>query len=202
MTGKFEMWDERYGNQGYFYGSEPNDFLKEHADAIPTGGEVLCIAEGEGRNAVYLAGLGYQVSAVDGSAVGLAKLAAFAKERKVTVQAVCADLADYDIGTAKWDAIISIWCHLPKPLRASVHHRVAEGLRPGGCFLLEAYTPKQLGYKTGGPPDASLLMTLSALQQELPGLVIEHGVEVDRNVQEGQGHRGQSAVVQIIARKP
>ncbi len=201
MTDKFGMWDDRYGNQGYYYGSQPNDFLKEHLDSIPKGGRVLCIAEGEGRNAVYLAGLGYLVTAVDGSAVGLAKLSALATERGVSVDSVCADLADYDMGTQKWDAIISIWCHLPQPLRADVHRRVAIGLRPGGCFLLEAYTPKQLEYKTGGPPDVALLMTLSALKDELAGLRLEHAMETLRNVQEGRGHTGQSSVVQIIARK-
>lgn len=202
MSGKFDMWDERYGKQGYFYGSEPNDFLKSCCEVIPKGGRILCIGEGEGRNAVYLAGLGYQVTAVDGSAQGLRKLAELAAQRGVTVQTVCADLTDYQMGDGVWDGIVSIWCHLPQPLRTSVHRRSVAALSPGGHFILEAYTPKQLEYKTGGPPDAALLMTLQALQQELDGLVFVHGIEIIRNVAEGTGHIGLSAVVQVLARKP
>lgn len=202
MSDKFDMWNERYANQGYFYGSEPNDFLQEACGAIPKGGSVLCLAEGEGRNAVFLAGLGYAVTAVDGSAQGLAKLQTLANEKGVRVAAVCADLADYDMGVGAWDGIVSIWCHLPNPLRSEVHRKAVAALKPGGVFLLEAYTPKQLAYKTGGPPDVTLLMTLSALRQELSGLQIEHGVEIDRDIQEGRGHLGTSAVVQVLARKP
>lgn len=201
MSQPFDTWDDRYRTADFYYGLEPNDFLKEHAQGIRSGGSVLCLAEGEGRNAVFLAGLGHAVTAVDGSRVGLEKLAGLAKSRGLHIESICADLADFDIGSQRWDAIVSIWCHLPSALRARVHQQVVVGLRPGGCLILEAYTPQQLERKTGGPPDVDRLMTLTALQRELAGLVFEIGVEKDRTVEEGRGHMGPSAVVQVLARK-
>jgi len=196
------IWNERYGTPDFFYGTEPNDFLRAHAGRIPQGGAVLCLAEGEGRNAVYLAGLGYRVTGVDGSAVGMAKLKKLAGERGVPVAAVVSDLAEYPIAPGAWDAIVSIWCHLPEPLRARVHRACVAGLRPGGVFVFEAYHPRQLQFKTGGPPTADLMVTLEQVRGELAGLEILEARETERTVQEGRGHHGHSAVVQVLARKP
>lgn len=195
-------WDDRYSRSEFFYGSEPNDFLVEQSGTIPVGGSVLCLAEGEGRNAVYLAQQGLKVTGVDGSAVGLAKAQQLAAERGVQIQTVVSDLADYDMGVACWDAIVSIWCHLPQPLRTTVHQRVVQALRPGGVFILEAYNPDQLTYKTGGPPTVELLMTVSDLRHELAGLEFQIAHEVVRDVHEGAGHDGPSAVTQILGVKP
>ena len=194
-------WDERYGKAGFFYGTEPNDFLKANARLIPAGGKVLCLAEGEGRNAVYLASLGYQVTAVDQSAVGLAKMVELAKNKKVTVDPIISDLADYVIEPGKWDGIVSIWCHVPRELRRKLHEGVKGGLRPGGIFILESYHPRQLEFKTGGPPDASLMMTLKDLDAELAGLKFLEARELEREVREGQGHFGKSAVTQVTCKK-
>ena len=194
-------WDDKYGVPGHYYGTEPNDFLREHHAVIPAGGRVLCLAEGEGRNAVFLAQQGFEVVAVDQSPVGLRKAGALAAERGVTISTVVADLADYRIEPGHWDGIVSIWCHLPKPLRADVHRRVVAGLKRGGAFLLEAYTPAQLNYGTGGPKSIDLLPTLAELRIELDGLVFVHALEREREVHEGQGHSGLSAVVDIVAVK-
>jgi len=195
------MWDERYSGSGYFYGTEPNDFLRERAAAIPPGGSVLCLGEGEGRNAAWLAGRGLEVTALDQSAEGLRKARELSATRGVTVTTLQADLASHDILPAGWDAIVSIWCHLPSQLRARVHAQVVAGLKPGGVFLLEAYRPEQLRFGTGGPKDADLLPTLAQLRHELAGLEIDHGAELEREVHEGQGHSGPSAVVQVLARR-
>lgn len=195
------MWDVRYSDAEYVYGTAPNDFLVSVADQIPKG-RVLSLAEGEGRNAVYLAGLGYTVSAVDASAVGLGKARRLAEERGVAVETRVADLADFAIEANGWDAIISIFCHLPSAIRSSVHRRVVAGLRPGGVFVLEAYTPAQLTLKTGGPPAADLLMTLASLRTELAGLRFIHALETERDVIEGKFHTGRGAVVQVVAVKP
>ncbi|BAN69966.1 class I SAM-dependent methyltransferase [endosymbiont of unidentified scaly snail isolate Monju] len=195
------MWDQRYSDDDYFYGTAPNDFLATNAGRIPNG-PVLCLAEGEGRNAVHLAGLGYQVTAVDSSAAGLRKAERLARERGVTLECVHADLADYDLGTARWAGIVSIFAHLPPPLRRQVHAAIPRALRPGGILLLEAYTPAQLDHGTGGPPVAELMMDAASLRDELPGLVFDHLAECEREVVEGKGHRGTGAVVQAIARKP
>jgi SAM-dependent methyltransferase len=195
------MWDERYSGAGYFYGTEPNDFLRERAAAIPPGGKVLCLAEGEGRNAVFLGGRGFQVLALDQSGEGLRKTLKLAADRGVTVSTLQADLAHYSIVPDSWDAIVSIWCHLPSQLRARVHAQVVGGLKPGGVFLLEAYRPEQLRFGTGGPKEADLMPAVAQLRQELAGLEFEHVAELERDVQEGKGHSGRSAVVQVIARR-
>lgn len=194
-------WDERYAEAGYFYGTQPNDFLRERAAAVPAGGAVLCLGEGEGRNAVFLARSGYRVTALDQSAVGLGKAARLAAEQGVTIDTIVADLDGYRFEPARWDGIVSIWCHLPAALRAAVHRQVSGALKPGGAFLLEAYTPKQLEYGTGGPKSLDLLPSLADLRAELGGLDLVHAVELTRIVAEGRGHSGLSAVVQIVARK-
>jgi SAM-dependent methyltransferase len=195
------MWDERYASAEYAYGTEPNDFLAEMARALPQG-HILCLAEGEGRNAVHLATLGYQVTAVDASAVGLAKAQHLARQRGVALTTVVADLADFTIEAGQWDGIVSIFCHLPPALRRRVHRAVVEGLRPGGVLVLEAYTPKQLDYNTGGPPVAEMTMTLEQLQTELKGLAFCNARETVRPVIEGRYHHGDGAVVQLVAEKP
>jgi SAM-dependent methyltransferase len=196
------MWDQRYAAPGFAYGTVANDFLVAHAARLPERGEILSLAEDEGRNAVYLASLGFRVTAVDSSAVGLGKARQLAAERGVEVATVHADLADFDLGAERWDGIISIWCHTLAPLRRRLHDAVVRALRPGGVFLLEAYTPAQLEYLTGGPRTADLLMTLAELREELGALSLWHAEELVRDVHEGDYHKGRSAVVQVIARKP
>ena len=195
----FTPWNERYGADDFFYGNKPNDFLRAETSRIERTGKVLCLAEGEGRNAVFLATQGFHVTAVDGSQVGLKKLKRWAMDNHTSVETVCADLADFDMGVQRWDAIVSIWCHLPPSLRADVHHRATLALKPNGFFILEAYTPRQLNFKTGGPPIAEMMMTLDGLKVELAGLDFLHAVEIDREIQEGRGHQGPSAVVQVVA---
>jgi 2-polyprenyl-3-methyl-5-hydroxy-6-metoxy-1,4-benzoquinol methylase len=196
------MWDERYGSEEYAYGKLPNEFLKEMSARLPKGGQVLCLAEGEGRNSVWLAQQGFKVTGIDASAVGLAKARRLAAEAGVEIETVHMDLAQADLGEARWDGIVSIFCHLPPPLRKAVHAKVVRALKPGGVFLLEAYTLQLLDYRTGGPPSAEMMMSLVDLREELAGLSIEHGIETVREVVEGRFHTGHGAVVQFIARKP
>ena len=194
------MWDERYAGVEYIYGTEANDFLKANIDTLPPG-RALCLAEGEGRNAVYLAQQGYAVTAVDSSSVGLQKAQKLADMKGVKLTTVHSDLAHYHIEPNSVDAIISIFCHVPADIRRDLHRQVVAGLRPGGVFLLEAYTPKQLEYKTGGPPVPELTMTLAQLREELAGLNFILAREIDRQVVEGTFHTGLGAVVQVIAQK-
>lgn len=195
------FWDSRYAGDDFFYGTTPNDFLAARAEMLPAGGRVLCLAEGEGRNAVFLAQRGFHVTGVDGSAVGLEKAQRLAKDRHVSLTTEVADLRDYDLGTARWDGIVSIWCHLPPPLRASLHPRIAAALAPGGVLLLEHYHPKQLGRGTGGPSDATMMVTLDELRRDFAELEELHAFEGERDVREGAGHGGRSVVTQFIARR-
>jgi 2-polyprenyl-3-methyl-5-hydroxy-6-metoxy-1,4-benzoquinol methylase len=194
------MWNERYSSDGYAYGMEANDFLISMIDRLPAG-KILCLAEGEGRNAVWLAEQGNEVTAVDASDIGLQKADRLAKARGVEITSVHADLADYDIGAQQWDAIISIFCHLPPDLRRDVHRRCVAGLRDDGMILLEAYTPSQLEYNTGGPPVAEMMMDMRSLRSELNGLEFLHLQECVREIHEGEFHNGPGAVVQALARK-
>ncbi|HTR97144.1 MAG TPA: class I SAM-dependent methyltransferase [Candidatus Acidoferrales bacterium] len=194
-------FDERYAEPGWAFGAEPNDFLREMAPRIPRG-RVLCLAEGQGRNAVHLASLGHDVTAMDLSAVGIEGARRLAAERGVTIHAEVADLADYAVAPGAWQGIVSIFVHVPAELRARVHRAVVAGLAPGGLFVLEAYTPRQLTHDSGGPSDAARLMTLSDLRRELEGLEFEHALETERELSEGKWHRGPAAVVQIAARQP
>ena len=194
------MWDEEYSVEEYVYGKKPNEFLLEMSEKL-TKGSVLCLAEGEGRNAVHLARQGFAATAVDLSKVGLAKAEKLAQEFGVTIQTVTADLDDYVIEKGVWDSIISISCHVHQDLRRRLHRDVVAGLKEGGTFLLEAYTPKQLELQTGGPPSAEYLMELAALREELDGLEFIHGQELVRDVVEGINHTGKGSVVQVLARK-
>ncbi len=193
-------WDERYAQQGYLYGTEPNDFLKENFHKIPMG-RVLFLAEGEGRNAVFLARQGYEVTAMDSSAVAMEKADRLAHENNVSITTFVIGLEDFDPGTEQWDGIVSIFCHLPPALRKNVHAGIVKALKKGGVFLAEAYTPEQLKFKTGGPPVKELLVDLSMMRKELKGLRFIHALETERIVHEGRFHFGKGAVVQIIAVK-
>lgn len=194
------MWNERYAGDDYFYGTEPNTFLAEHAKLLT--GPVLSLAEGEGRNAVFLASLGLDVLGVDSSEVGLAKAQKLASARSVTIRTQVADLGDYTPPAATFGSVISIFAHLPGSLRRKLYPLVERSLKPGGLLLLEAYTPAQLPRTTGGPKDPDLLMTAAALPNEFPGCEILLVRELERNVAEG-GHRagGLGCVVQFMARK-
>ncbi len=194
------FWDERFGKEGWAYGTEPNDFLREEASRIPKG-RVLCLAEGEGRNAVFLAQLGHQVTAMDFSAEGLKKAGLLAKERGVAVDLVQADLESWAPEEAAFTGIVSIWAHVPSAIRRRVHGWVARSLVPGGVFVLESYTPAQIALGTGGPKNPDLMPTLAGLRDELVGLDIVVGREVERDVHEGPFHGGKSATVQVVATK-
>ena len=194
------MWDERYSAEGYAYGTAPNQFLKENVHSIPKG-KVLSLAEGEGRNAVFLAQLGYSVTAVDASLVGLNKARNLAEKNGVVIECMHADLADYDLGNNEWDAIVSIFCPLPSSLRIALYKKVVTGLKRDGVFLLEAYTPDQLKHGTGGGNSVDMMQTKESLNNELAGLEFTHLIELERDVIEGIYHTGTGAVVQAIATK-
>jgi SAM-dependent methyltransferase len=191
------MWNQRYSQPGFAYGTDPNAFLVSVAERIPKG-RVLSLGEGEGRNAVFLASLGYDVVAVDASGVGLGKAHQLATERGVTVTTIHSDLATFQIEPESWDGIISIFCHVPSAMRIRLHCSVVNALKPGGVFVLEAYSPKQLLFDTGGPKEVDRLISLDDLQQELSGLQLVHAREMQRDVREGKYHTGPSSVVQIV----
>ena len=194
------MWNERYATVEYVYGTEPNSFLAEHAKLLT--GPVLSLAEGEGRNAVFLASLGLDVFGVDNSDVGLAKAQKLAAARGVAIRTEVADLAVYNPPENYFGSVVSIFAHLPSSIRRRLYPLMERSLKPGGILLLEAYTLAQLPKTTGGPKDPDMLMSAAGLRQEFPYCEVILGQELDRLVAEG-GHRlgGVGSVVQFIARK-
>lgn len=198
---KSTSWDERYSEPGFAYGTEPNEFIVSVVDKIPKG-KVLSLAEGEGRNAVYLASLGYQVTGVDGSGVGLRKAVELATEHGVVITTILADLGGFEIEQGQWDAIIACYCHVPSEIRIPLHQAAVWGLKSGGVFVLEAFSKEQLCHDTGGPQSLDMLMSLDELTWELAGLEIVHAVRIERDVREGNRHTGLASVVQVMGIKP
>ncbi len=194
------MWNERYAGDEFVYGTEPNSFLAEHARMLT--GPVLSLAEGEGRNAVFLASLGLEVLGVDGSSVGLAKAEALARSRGVAIQTQVTDLGGFEPAEGCYGSVVSISAHLPSVVRGKLYPLVERCLKPGGILILEAYTLDQLTRDTGGPKDPDLLMTRAKLEHEFPNLEPILLRELDREVCEGRYHTGLASVVQFIARKP
>lgn len=194
------FWNQRYAEPGWAYGQQPNDFVRAMADQIPAG-PVLCLGSGEGRNAVYLAGLGHAVTAVDASTVGLEKTRRLAAEAGVVVTTIAEDLDTFSIAPGAWSGIVAIFLHLPPPLRRRVHAAAATGLAEGGVMLIEAYRPEQLALGTGGPPVREMLVTVADLREDLAGLHLEVAREVERDVTEGRYHTGKAATAQVLARR-
>jgi cyclopropane fatty-acyl-phospholipid synthase-like methyltransferase len=193
------MWDQRYAVDEYIYGTEPNSFLAEHAEML--SGPVLSLAEGEGRNSVFLASIGLKVHGVDGSNVGLAKAQALARSRGVEIQTEVADLGIFEPAANYYGSVVSISAHLPSAIREKLYPLVERCLKTGGIILLEAYSEDQLARDTGGPKDADMLMTQAKIEREFPNCEPILLRELEREVYEGTYHTGVASVVQFIGRK-
>ena len=195
-----DFWNEKYANTDYAYGTEPNEFLASAVAKLKRS-ETLSLAEGEGRNAVWLAQQGFTVSSIEQSEKGVAKTLRLALQRGVIVMAERGELETFNIQPNSWDLVVSIYAHTPQELRRKLHRQVVAGLKPGGVFILEAYTPAQIPNNTGGPKDASLMPTAELLRSELHGLVFDHLEEIERDVVEGSLHTGTAHVVQLVAHR-
>jgi 2-polyprenyl-3-methyl-5-hydroxy-6-metoxy-1,4-benzoquinol methylase len=192
-------WDQRYSEEGFAYGLKANDFLVEFSHLFPKGGKILCIAEGEGRNALHLLKEGHSVHGLDLSVVGKEKAQNLAKENGYDLGYEVGDLFEYDFGEEKWDGIVSIFFHCPIAMRENFHRKLEKGLKKGGIYLFEAYAKDQPEFATGGPKDADLLY--NATDFDLSKLETLHQKDVKREILEGRYHTGDSSVVQYVGRK-
>jgi cyclopropane fatty-acyl-phospholipid synthase-like methyltransferase len=195
------IWDERFAGEGYVYGTAPNAWLEAQAIRLKAGSRVLSLGEGEGRNAVWLATQGHRIEAVDGSSVGLEKAQRLAATRGVTIQATVADLATFVPAPGAYDAVVLIFLHLPLPLRALVHARAQAALAPGGVLVIEAFTPRQLAFTSGGPKQVEALYEPETLRQDFPGIAWDVLREEEIELDEGPLHRGKAAVVRGFGRR-
>jgi SAM-dependent methyltransferase len=199
MSDVAAFWDTRFAEPGYKYGSEPNAFLRAQAAQFAPAGKVLVPGDGEGRNGVWLARQGHAVTTVDLSAIGLQKARALAEQSDVAIVTVEADLADWSPGLAQWDAVCLVYTHLPSSIRRSVHRKLAQGLRPGGRLVLEAFHPAQLALRSGGPKDLDLLYTPEQLDDDFAGLLQSHlSWQGPTELDEGPGHQGPAHVTRWV----
>lgn len=196
-------WDQRFDRDDFLFGTRPNAFLQQHAGVWPAGARVLCVADGEGRNSVWLARQGLQVEAFDVSPVGVAKARAFAAREGVHVDYHVSSTDDWPWDAEAMDGVAAIFVQFADPaMRRRLFAGIARTLRPGGTLLLQGYTPRQLEYRTGGPGRLDHLYTADQLRADLGSLEIEQLIEYEADLAEGDGHHGRSALVGVIARKP
>lgn len=195
-------WNKRFAAEGYLFGTEPNAWLREFAGVWARGQRVLCVADGEGRNSVWLARRGLQVDAFDIAEVGVAKARRLAAEQGADVNFQVADCDSFAWPTAAYDGVAAIFIQFADPqLRERLFKRIQQCLKPGGTLLLQGYTPKQLEYRTGGPPVLSHLYTADLLREAFAATDIVELRDYEADVAEGSGHLGRSALIGLVARR-
>ncbi|MDD8022920.1 MAG: class I SAM-dependent methyltransferase [Paracoccaceae bacterium] len=196
-------WDQRFSGAEYHYGTAPADFVTRQAWRLAPGARVLSLAEGEGRNATWLAAQGAQVTALEASANARAKARALAVQRGVTIDVQAVDLAQYDWPEAEFDAVLACFIQFAAPpLRDAIFQGAARALRPGGVLLIHGFALRQPGYGTGGPQAPAQLYSLDLLRAAFPGWCVLHQADYDADLSEGAGHAGRAALIDFVARKP
>jgi SAM-dependent methyltransferase len=198
-----EFWDARFDTPEYIFGTLPNRFLAAQAARLHPGMRALAVADGEGRNGVWLAQQGLTVHAVDGSTLALDKARKLAAERGVSVEFELADLLTWTFPENAYDVVAGIFFQFaPPPARNHIIEGIRTATAPGGLVILQGYTPRQIGFGTGGPSNPEQMWTADLLRQWFDGWHIEHLEEHDEALDEGHKHKGMSAVVDMVARKP
>lgn len=199
---EFERWQQRFAAPGYLFGTAPNAFLKAHAHLLQKGQRALSIADGEGRNGVFLAEQGLDVLSLDFSPAAQEKARKLAAERGVTLRVEQADLTTWAWPAAQFDVVVGIFFQFATPAeRVHIFAGIKQALKPGGLLLLEGYRPKQLEYKTGGPSKIENLYTRELLEAAFADFASIDIREYDAEIQEGAGHGGMSALIDLVGRK-
>ena len=195
-------WNRRFAGEEFAFGVEPNRWLREHAGALPAGGRVLCVADGEGRNSVFLARLGHRSDAFDLSPVGVEKARRFAARQGASVDYAVGDVQALAWPEALYDGVVVIFIQFADPpMRARIFANLQRCLKPGGVLLLLGYTPKQVTYRTGGPAQDDHMYTETLLREAFEAMQIIELVEYEDVLAEGSSHVGRSALIGLVARK-
>jgi len=200
-TNPQKMWDERFAESEPVYGEHPNAYLSAQSQRIAPGCRILVPGDGYGRNGIWLARQGFQVSTVDLSPVGVARARNSAQAAGLTMAIEQADLASWTWPEAQFDAVASIFLHLPPELRPQIHARMLGTLKPGGLLIIEAFSPAQLQYSSGGPKQVELLYTAEVLRKDFVSAGVLELQQVETEIDEGRLHRGPAAVVHGVFRK-
>ena len=195
------FWDSRYAEEGFAYGVTPNTFLSSFAEIFSAGKKVLVLGDGEGRNGVWLAEQGCEVTCVDSSSVGIKKSLNLALDKGVTINAICEDLNQWNWPELTFDFVVIIYVHFPADIRAALHNKVALALKAGGMLIMESFTPEQLNYASGGPPVAEMLYTPKMMREDFKSLKIQELTECVTELNEGKYHCGPGAVLRLVAKK-
>ena len=203
MSEQQHFWNEKFSSDEHLYGTEPNAFIKAKQGLVKEGGAVLCLGEGEGRNALFMAKAGHDVVAIDASDVGLAKAHRLVQSHGHTIETIHRDLAEWEPEAARFDGVVASYLHLPQPLRKTVFHKVCDSLSPDGVFIGEFFSLEQLNYQSGGPKAVELLYSLEDMESNLAGLPVEIVLleKTITHLEEGRGHQGEASVIRIIFKK-
>ncbi|WP_419770820.1 MAG: class I SAM-dependent methyltransferase [Candidatus Marinarcus sp.] len=195
-----EFWNKKFETEEYFYGKKPNAFLMSCEKNFSKKERMLCLGEGEGRNAVHFAKKGFEVRALDASDVALAKLEAFAQEEGVFIKTTCLDLNDW-VPKKKFGTIITSFLHLASPLREQVFNYIEGALKSKGFFVAEFFSKEQINYNSGGPKDLDLLYDVNSFEALFTQSKIHKLVQQEVILDEGKGHHGKASVIRIIVQK-
>jgi len=199
--GELQRWNERFSAPGYVFGTQPNRFLASKGALLKAGRSALCVADGEGRNSVWLAEQGLDVTAFDFSPVAVEKARGLAAERGVSARYGVAGVYEWAWPLAAFDVVAAIFVQFADPaMREFMFARMVRALKPGGLLLLEGYAPKQLEYKTGGPSQVENLYTAPMLREAFRGMEILELREYEDELEEGERHTGRSALIDLVAR--
>ncbi|HET7365166.1 MAG TPA: class I SAM-dependent methyltransferase [Burkholderiales bacterium] len=200
---ELDRWNQRFGAAEYIFGTAPNAFLASHQALLRAGQRALCVADGEGRNSVWLASLGLEVVAFDFSPIGVEKARRLAAARGVKVRYEVATVYEWSWPVAAFDVVAAIFVQFADPpMRSFMFERMERALKPGGLVLIEGYTPRQLEYGTGGPKQVDQLYTEELLRAAFARLELLELRQYEAELDEGSRHRGMSAVIDCVARKP
>jgi SAM-dependent methyltransferase len=198
-----EFWNQRFTSESYIFGTRPAAFLVDNAHYIAPASRVLAPADGEGRNSVFLAELGHRVVATDIAPAGIAKAQKLAEARGVSVEFRHLDLQGWQWPEAEFDAAVAVFIQFAPPaFRDEIFAGLKRTVRPGGVLLLHGYTPKQLEYGTGGPRVVEQLYTEELLRAAFADWELLRIEAYERDLDEGAGHKGRSAIIDLIARRP
>lgn len=195
-----ELWNKKFSKEEYLYGKEANKFLSSCYNNFAKSQRVLCVGEGEGRNAVFLAKKGYEVAAIDASDIGLEKLKKLAKEENTQVDTKCVDLNDWS-PSKKYGACVISFLHLSKDEKLSIFPKIEASLKHQAFFIIEVFSKDQINFTSGGPKDTDLLYSIEDIKESLQHCIFHKLEQVVVNLEEGSGHNGKASVIRVIAQK-